>query len=196
MVHIYRLYIQHGIYTYVNIRVCDFNDLILVIPLPPSLIGRQIKSTSISLTWAHDPVCFEDYTFSFTISWCTFENGVPDVSTCNSTTTSTTDITLSNLVPNTTYQVNITAHSVENRTIRSDAVEMNVTTFSEFQYFIIRIKGIYVPSMMAYIFKSLFCNDFYVHGQMQSVTSADNCKSSSSSSLFIQECMYVYMHYS
>ena len=38
-----------------NIRVCDFNDFILVIPLPPSLSGIQIKSTSISLTWAHDP---------------------------------------------------------------------------------------------------------------------------------------------
>ena len=171
-----------------------YNDLILVVPLQPSLSGRQIKSTSIFLTWVHDPVCFEDYTFSFTISWCTFENGVPDVSTCNSTTTSTTDIKLSNLLPSTTYQVNITAQSVENRTIRSDTVEMNVATFSEFQNFIIQIKGMYIRTFHDGIFKSLFCNDFYVHGQMQSVTLADNCKSNLS--LFIQECMYVYMHYS
>ena len=102
-------------------------------PLTPSVIVIQLRSTSLSLTWEHDSVCFEDYTFSFTISWCTVENGVPDVSTCNSTTTSTTDITLSNLVPSTTYQVNITAQSVENSTIRSDTVEMKVTTLSEFK---------------------------------------------------------------
>ena len=76
-------------------------------------------------------MCFEDYIYYFTISWCTVENGVPDVSTCKSTTTSTTDITLSNLVPSTTYQVNITAQSVENSTIRSDAVERDVTTLGE-----------------------------------------------------------------
>ena len=98
-------------------------------PHNPSKVEMQLRIFSISLTWDHNPsVCFEDYTFSFTISWCAVENGVPDVSTCNSTTTSTTNITLSNLVPSTTYQVNITAQSVENSTIRSDTVEMEVTT--------------------------------------------------------------------
>ena len=97
-------------------------------PHNPSKVEMQLQIFSISFTWEHDPVCFEDYTFSFTILWCTVENGVPDVSTCNSTTTSTTDITLSNLVPSTTYQVNITAQSVENSTIRSDTVEMEVIT--------------------------------------------------------------------
>ena len=97
-------------------------------PHNPSKVEMQLRIFSISLTWEHDPVCFEDYTFSFIISWCTVENGVPDVSTCNSTTTSTTDITLSNLVPSTTYQVNITAQSVENSTIRSDTVEKEVIT--------------------------------------------------------------------
>ena len=112
-------------------KLLSHNYLILVIPLQPSLMGGQIKSTSISLTWEYDSVCFEDYTFSFIISWCTVENGVPDVSTCNSTTTSTTDITLSNLVPSTTYQGNITAQSVENSTIRSDTMVWNVTTMGE-----------------------------------------------------------------
>ena len=100
----------------------------------PSQIELHFRIFSISFTWDHNPsVCFEDYTFSFIISWCTVENGVPDVLTCNSTTTSTTDITLSNLVPSTTYQVNITAQSVENSTIKSDTVEMKVTTLSEFK---------------------------------------------------------------
>ena len=98
----------------------------------PSQIELHLRIFSISFTWDHNPsVCFEDYTYYFTISWCTVENGVPDVSTCNSTTTSTTDITLSNLFPSTTYQVNITAQSVENSTIRSDTVEMEVITLSE-----------------------------------------------------------------
>ena len=105
-------------------------------PLRPNIKKVKPQMTSTSLTWEHDPVCFKNFTFSFTISWCAIENGVPDVSTCNSTTTSTTDITLSNLVPSTTYQVNITAQSVENSTIRSDTVEMEVTTLSEFMHII------------------------------------------------------------
>ena len=103
--------------------------LILLADIPePNLTVTKPNDTSVFLSWEYnDRVCY--YNVSFPISWCTVENGVPDVSTCNSTTTFTTDITLSNLVPSTTYQVNITAQSVEY--IRSDPVEMEVTTLGE-----------------------------------------------------------------
>ena len=90
-----------------------------------------LHTSVASLWWKLEKGCFENFTFVFLISWCTVENREPDVSKCNSTTTSTTNITLPNLVPNTTYQFNITAQSVENSTIRSDVLQMEVTTLGE-----------------------------------------------------------------
>ena len=88
-------------------------------------IIKQDRSATFMITL--DKACIKE-SFVFLISWCTVENEVPDVSTCNSTNTSTTDITLSNLAPNTTYQVTIAAQNMENSTIRSDTVSFNFTT--------------------------------------------------------------------